>query len=203
MRIHRADRLQSPPDDGRWTAVQFGLTATEIRVSQYAGIVVLLAAAVGGVLFAGPEGFSDWRALMTTFGPVGAVVMVVLALLAYLFLHEGLHLLAFPDRGLGDASLIGLLPWAVFVLYNSAISPRQLQQVVLRPLIVLTPPLLLIALWRPGALTIGALIVHLLTCVGDVMMHRKLARLHDVAALWTTGREVWFLQAPRRRAANW
>lgn len=192
MRIYHPARTLPPPDDGTWIPAQFGFSETEVRVATYAGIVLLLGLFAAGLYWGGPEALADLDGLFKAFGKVGAISLIVLALLTYIVVHEGMHLLAFPDRGRSDASLVGVLPWAAFVLYNGPITPWQLQRVVRRPLLLLTPPLLLWCFWAPGALSVAALVTHLLTCLGDVMMHRKLARLDGVETIWTTGREVWF-----------
>ena len=153
---------------------------------------MLLAVNGIGLLAVGESYLADFHSLRVQLGVGGVVAFVGIAFAFYLVLHEVVHLLWFPDRGLSRSTLVGILPWAFFVLFNAAITPHELKRSVRMPFVLLTPPLLLIALMFPGSLTINALVVHLLSCSGDLLLFRKLSGLKGVDQIWTTGTAVWF-----------
>ncbi len=192
MRLFQPSRLAAPPADQGWQPQQYGFSATEIRVTTYLGIVLLLGFNGAGLALLGSEFLNDLNALFAGAGKIGGVAVVILAMVAYLYIHEAIHLIAFPDHGLSKDSYVGVLPWAVFVLYNGPVSPRRLMASVSLPFLTLTPLLALFAYLKPGAITTNLLLVHVLSCSGDLLLVWKLSKLRLVDELWTTGTSVWF-----------
>lgn len=197
MRLFRADALDLPAKDEGWSAAAIGFTLAEARILGYVSIALFFIVNGLGFLLFGLSYLDGFTHLVSRH-PTLIAAAALAGIAAYYVLHELLHALFHPDRGLSARTMVGMKAAAVFVVYNGRISRRKLQWLVLAPLLLLTPlcVALLAGAWTdPQTFTpvvvFNLLGLHLSACAGDVLLSWKLWRHPPFAWMWNGVSSVW------------
>jgi hypothetical protein len=198
MRFFAKDNLVSPPPNSNWRSIQFGFSSRDARVISYTSVVAFIVVNLTGFAAFGATYLDDLRKLANVATVWGAVLIAAVCIAAYLAVHEFVHAIAFPDRGMSDRTLVGIFPWSVFVVYNGEIGRAAMMRCVAAPFFVLLPVCVALAVEFPGALCLNLVGLHVFSCLGDFLLWLKLAKRADIKSIWSAGNEVWITSAQQR-----
>ncbi len=197
MRLFAQENLVSPPPNCNWRSIHFGFSSRDTRLISYTSAIAIVAVNLAGFAAFGATYLDDIRKLSNVLTVWGVVLFVAVCIAAYFAVHEFIHTLALPDHGMSDRTLVGISPWAVFVVYNGEIGRTAMMRCVAAPFFVLLPVCVCLAVEFPGVLCVNLIGLHLFACLGDFLLWLKLAKRVDIESIWSVGSEVW-IKSPQQ-----
>jgi len=190
MKIFRKEDLATPPADEGWNTVEFGFSLTEARIISYLSLAIFFGINGTGFYWMGDTYLNDIRWVADEH-PVFRFFLVALAVAAYYAAHESIHAAFFPNKGRGPDTKIGIMSFAVFVLYNNRIGRNRFMWVSLAPALIFLPFIAVPLIVSPGFFALNLIGLHFTACLGDFMLFNTLRSLPRNAEIWTTGSSAW------------
>jgi hypothetical protein len=191
LSLFRGRTLVTPPVEQGWIEIPFGFSMYEARVISYSTIFIFLFVNIGTIYGLGSEYFNGLKYLFSEFGEIFTIVGVIIVSILYHFIHEYVHLLFFPDKGLSHKSHVGFMSIGLFTLYNGEFSRTSMQKSLLAPLFALFPIMLIPSFFHVGIILINLMIIHVTACLGDIVLYQKLSKRPDIDYFWSLGTSCW------------
>lgn len=198
MQLLKRNKITNPVKTSGWEEVSLGFSLFELRLVSY-GIIAFFFILNGlSIYIIGMEYIQGAMIYLRENSIFKIPVLIIIYSFAYFLLHELLHLVFHPDRGLSNRSLFGMASGTFFVIYNEKINRKRFLYVISAPFVILTIVFIaIIILAEINIITVDNIILvnilglHLSACVGDVLIFYKIYKLSNVSEVWNSYTTVW------------